>query len=98
MSAAIAFPSPPLAAAGFVLRPYRADDYGAAHASREHPETRRWVNALPQPDSEALGRFLEDMRLQGKLLHHVIAEHGSDAFLGEIVLFQDARGRGDRRG
>ena len=87
MTEAIPFPSPPLAGAGFILRPFVADDYRAANASREHPETREWVNGLPQPAAKEMVRFLEDLRLRGRLLHLAIADPESGSFLGEVLLF-----------
>ena len=50
MGKTIPFPSPQLARAGFVLRPFAARDYDAANAAREDEDTALWVNALPQPD------------------------------------------------
>jgi hypothetical protein len=45
--ATIPFPSPQLAGAGFVLRPFAAGDYDAANDVREDEDAVLWVNALP---------------------------------------------------
>ena len=86
MAMTVQFPSPPLTGTGFVLRPLGESDYEAARASREHPETVEWVNALPEADGERLIRLVESRRHAGRLLHLAIAdENGS--YLGEVLLF-----------
>ena len=87
MGDAIPLPSPRLAGAGFVLRPFAAGDYDAAHAAREEEDAARWVNGLPQPDGEAMSRVDEELRRNGKLLHLAIEAEDGSAYLGEIVLF-----------
>src|SRR5436190_13778797 len=57
MGKTIPFPSAQLAGAGFVLRPFAARDYDAANAAREDEDTALWVNALPQPDGDAMSRW-----------------------------------------
>lgn len=69
-----------------MLRPVRPDDFEAVEAAREHPETREWVNGLPEADGEAFVRFLEDGRRAGQLVYHVIVGSDDD-YLGEIILF-----------
>lgn len=59
MANAVPLPSPLLAGDGFVLLPFAAGDYDAAHAAREDEDSASWVNALPQPDGEAMSRFDE---------------------------------------
>jgi RimJ/RimL family protein N-acetyltransferase len=59
----------------------------AARASREHPETAEWVNALPEADGERMIRLVESRRRAGRLLHLAIADDGNGSYLGEIVLF-----------
>ena len=85
--AAVPFPAPPLAGTGFVLRPLGESDYEAARASREHPETVEWVNALPEADGERLIRLVESRRRAGRLLHLAIADDENGSYLGEILLF-----------
>ena len=83
----VPFPSPPLAGTGFVLRPLSESDYEAARASREHPETAEWVNALPEADGARMIRLVESRRRAGRLLHLAIADDENGSYLGEIVLF-----------
>ena len=87
MARTVRFPSPPLAGTGFVLRPLSESDYVAARASREHPETAEWVNALPEADGERMIRLVESRRRAGRLLHLAIADDENGSYLGEIVLF-----------
>jgi RimJ/RimL family protein N-acetyltransferase len=90
MADTIPLPSPQLAGDGFVLRPFAAGDYDAANDVREDEDAVLWVNALPQPDGEAMSRFDEESRRNGKLLHLAIEADDGSAYLGEIVLFQRA--------
>jgi RimJ/RimL family protein N-acetyltransferase len=83
----VPFPSPPLAGTGFVVRPLGEDDYEAVRASREHPETVEWVNALREADAERLMSLVESRRNAGRLLHLAIADDKTGSFLGEILLF-----------
>jgi RimJ/RimL family protein N-acetyltransferase len=87
MDTTVPFPSPPLAGTGFVLRPLTENDYEPARASREHPETVEWVNALPEADGERLIHLVESARHAGRLLHLAIADDKNDSYLGEILLF-----------
>jgi RimJ/RimL family protein N-acetyltransferase len=80
-------PSPPLAGTGFILRPLSEGDYEAAQASREHPETVEWVNALPEADGEMMIRLVESRRRAGRLSHLAIADDEDGSYLGEILLF-----------
>ena len=82
MGKTIPFPSPQLAGAGFVLRPFAARDYDAANAAREDEDTALWVNALPQPDGDAMSRFDDELRRDGKLLHLAIEADDGSAYLG----------------
>jgi RimJ/RimL family protein N-acetyltransferase len=84
---AIPFPSLPLEGTGFVLRLLSESDYEAARASREHPETVEWVNALPEADGERMIRLVESRRRAGRLLHLAIADDETGSYLGEILLF-----------
>jgi RimJ/RimL family protein N-acetyltransferase len=86
IAGAVPFPSPPLAGAGFVLRPLAENDYAAIDASREHPQPAPWVNPLAEPDGAKLVRLLERQRRAGKLLYLVIAADDG-GYLGEILLF-----------
>jgi|tagenome__1003787_1003787.scaffolds.fasta_scaffold20763992_2 RimJ/RimL family protein N-acetyltransferase len=83
--AEIPLPSPPLSGNGFALRPFQPEDYEAASAGREDPESARWVNALPFGDAESMAAAGEAERRAGHILHLcAIGEDGR--FLGEVVL------------
>jgi RimJ/RimL family protein N-acetyltransferase len=86
MNAAVAYPEPPLASASFVLRPFRADDFAPALELGEDEQAARWVPPLPAADGDAVVAFYEECRNAGQLLHLVIADRGSDAYLGEVML------------
>jgi RimJ/RimL family protein N-acetyltransferase len=108
MVAPIEYPDPPLAGAGFVLRPFRASDFASAHAASEHPTTVRWINPLTSPSGASAVEYFESERLAGRMLDLVIADDIDDRYLGEVVLLPrdsltfelayivapDARGRG----
>jgi RimJ/RimL family protein N-acetyltransferase len=82
----IAYPSPPLAGAEFVLRPFRADDFDAARGMEQDAATARWVPELPADDGPGVAAFYEDCRRDGSLLHLAIADRASDRYLGEAML------------
>ena len=86
-SASLPFPSPPLEAAGLVLRPLAASDYGALESFRDDPETARWVNAIPVANGAELIAGSEELRAAGRLVHLAITETPTDRLLGEIVLW-----------
>ena len=94
MARRVPFPSPPLAGTGFALRLLSESDYEAARASREHPETVEWVNALPEADGERMIRLVESRRRAGRLLHLAIGDDENGSYLGEIVLFLRTPKRG----
>jgi RimJ/RimL family protein N-acetyltransferase len=82
----IAYPSPPLAGATFVLRPFRETDVAAARAMEQDAATARWVPELPGDDGAGVVAFYEECRRDGTLLHLAIADRASDAYLGEAML------------
>jgi RimJ/RimL family protein N-acetyltransferase len=84
----IRFPQPPIAGPGFVLRPFRPADYPAVSATREHPETAPWVNALADPDAATMASAVEAARRAGRLLYLIAAAPDSDDYLGEILFFR----------
>jgi RimJ/RimL family protein N-acetyltransferase len=86
MSAPIAYPEPPLAGAGFVLRPFREDDFAAAVAMEQDAAAARWVPELPAADGAGVVAFYDECRREGGLLHLVIADRATDAYLGEVML------------
>jgi len=69
-----------------VLRAFREDDFDAAHALEHDPAAARWVPELPAADGVGAVAFYETHRRQGSLLHLVIADPVTDAYLGEMTL------------
>ena len=86
MGDAVPWPDPPLRGNGFVLRPFAADDFAAAQELAEDPAVARWVPPLPADDGDAVVAFYERCRLAGELLHLVIADTASAAYLGETMV------------
>jgi RimJ/RimL family protein N-acetyltransferase len=82
----LAYPDPPLACERFVLRPFRAGDHTAATAIAADPATARWVPPLPADDPDSVVALFERYRVDGDLLHLVIADGVDDAYLGEVML------------
>ena len=79
-------PEPPLTGAAFVLRPFREDDFDAALALEQDAAAARWVPELPAADGAGVVAFYEACRREGSLLHLVIADRVTDAYLGEMML------------
>jgi len=86
MSSQIPYPEPPLAGAAFVLRPFRPGDFEDALALEEDAAAARWVPPLPAADGAGVVAFYEQCRREGALLHLVIADPTTDAYLGETML------------
>ena len=86
MDTTIPYPEPPLAGAAFVLRPFREDDFDAALALEQDAAAARWVPELPAADGAGVVAFYEECRREGSLLHLVIADRATDAYLGEMML------------
>jgi RimJ/RimL family protein N-acetyltransferase len=86
MDGAIPTPEPPLAAATFLLRAFRAGDYEAARALEQDQLAARWVPPLPAADGDGVAVFYDACRQSGELLHLVIADRASDGYLGEVML------------
>ena len=80
------YPDPPLSGPGFVLRPFRGADFGAARTFAADPSTSRWVPPLPADDPDEVVALFERYRAEGDLLHLVIADTADDAYLGEVML------------
>ena len=68
-----------------MLRPFSADDFAAARLLAEDPAAARWVPDLPAADGPGVAEFYEECRLEGTLLHLVIADRESGAYLGEAM-------------
>ena len=102
----------PLAADGFVLRPFSIDDVAPDHVAIEHPSSARWLNPVSTGDPEIVFAGIESERQAGRMLAFTIADAGDNRYLGAIVLFlkehetvelayvvaPEARGRGLARG
>jgi len=86
MDTPIAYPSPPLTGAAFVMRPFREDDFETARGMEQDTATARWVPELPAADGAGVVAFYEECRRDGSLLHLAIADPVSDAYLGEAML------------
>ena len=69
-----------------MLRAFRADDFDDALALEHDAAAARWVPELPAADGAGLVAFYETCRRQGSLLHLVIADPVTDAYLGETTL------------
>lgn len=82
----IPYPQPDLTGDVFALRPFREADFGAAVELTRDAEAARWVPALPAADGAGVLAFFEDCRREGTLLHLVIAERGTNVYLGEVML------------
>lgn len=83
---AIPYPEPPLEGEAFVLRPFQESDFEAALRLEQDAAAARWVPALPAADGAEVAAFYDECRLDGTLLHLVIADRTSDAYLGEVML------------
>jgi RimJ/RimL family protein N-acetyltransferase len=86
VEAEIPYPEPPLRGAAFVLRPFRATDFGPALALEQDAPAARWVPPLPADDGDGVVAFYEKCRRGGELLHLVIADGDDDGYLGEVML------------
>ena len=57
-----------------------------ARALEQDEAAARWVPALPAADGAGVVAFYDACRLEGSLVHLVIANRTSDAYLGEAML------------
>jgi ribosomal-protein-alanine N-acetyltransferase len=92
---AIPFPEPPLSGPGFVLRTFTSADFAAARELEQDPAVARWVPPLPAGDGPGVVEFYERCRLDGELLHLVIADPASGAYLGETMVAVGEHGVGE---
>src|SRR6478735_1996852 len=92
---AIPFPEPRLAGPGFVLRAFEAADHAAAHELEQDPAAARWVPPLPAGDGPGVVDFYERCRVDGDLLHLVIADSVSGTSLGETMVAVGEHGVGE---
>ena len=69
-----------------MLRPFRENDFYAALELEKDAAAARWVPALPAADGVGVVAFYEECRQEGGLLHLVIADRESDAYLGEAMV------------
>ena len=77
---------PPLVGTTFVLRPFRVEDFDAAHELGQDPATAPWMPPLPAADGAGVVEYFEDCRNDGGLLDLVIADLRGDCYLGEVVV------------
>ncbi len=80
------YPTPQLRGSAFVLRPFRQDDFGAAREFGRDQSSARWVPPLPADDPAVVVELYEQYRLDGDLLHLVIADDLRDVYLGEVMV------------
>jgi RimJ/RimL family protein N-acetyltransferase len=69
-----------------VLRAFREGDFAAALALERDAAAARWVPELPAADGPSVVAFYDECRREGSLLHLVIADGVTDAYLGEMML------------
>jgi len=84
-------PAQRLAGEVFVLRRWRQDDLGAAHAGMQDPEVPRWTRIPEGNPPTAVRRYydaLDPRREAGEELVFAIADASNDAFLGSISLLR----------
>jgi RimJ/RimL family protein N-acetyltransferase len=86
IDAAIPYPQPPLVGRTFVLRPFRVEDFDAAHELGQDPATVLWMPPLPATAGAGVVEHFEECRRDGGLLDLVIADLLSDSYLGEVVV------------
>jgi RimJ/RimL family protein N-acetyltransferase len=89
------YPAPPLGAERSLLRPFEAADFDAAVELQRDPAVARWVPPLPGADGAAVVAFYEQCRREGTLLHLVIADPATGAYLGETMLALGEHGVGE---
>jgi RimJ/RimL family protein N-acetyltransferase len=80
------YPDPHLHGSDFELRPFRESDFESALDFSRDEATAGWVPPLPADDPPGVVELFEQYRSDGELLHLVIAEPTSDAYLGELMV------------
>jgi RimJ/RimL family protein N-acetyltransferase len=80
------YPDPQLRGRTFDLRPFREADFELATAFGGDPETELWVPPLPAADAAGVVERFERYRVDGELLHLVVADRATDAYLGEVMV------------
>jgi RimJ/RimL family protein N-acetyltransferase len=89
------YPVPPLAGTSVLLRPFEEADFDAALELQRDPAVARWVPPVPGEDGATVVAFYEQCRREGTLLHLVIADSRSGAYLGETMLALGEHGVGE---
>jgi len=69
-----------------VLRPFHEGDFDAAVEFARDPDTARWVPPLPAAHPAGVVELFEQYRVDGELLHMVMADPTSDSYLGEVMV------------
>jgi RimJ/RimL family protein N-acetyltransferase len=67
------------------LRPFRAEDFEVALAAGSADAT-VWGSPMPADDAAGVLAYFEACRRDGVLLHLVIADPATDAYLGEVMI------------
>lgn len=78
-----------------MLRAFREDDFDPALELGRDEAAARWVEPLPADDGAGVVAFYEDCRREGGLLHVVIADRATDAYLGEAMVAPGEHGVGE---
>jgi RimJ/RimL family protein N-acetyltransferase len=86
MDAVLPYPDPPLRGSNWVLRPFHESDFESARDFSAEQGTALWVPPLPADDPSGVVELFEQYRTGGDLLHMVIAESTTDAYLGEVMM------------
>jgi RimJ/RimL family protein N-acetyltransferase len=68
------------------MRPFALRDFDAALELEQDAAAARWVPELPATDAAGVVAFYDACRREGSLLHLVIADSVTDAYLGEMML------------
>jgi [ribosomal protein S5]-alanine N-acetyltransferase len=95
IAVSLPYPDPALRGSSFVLRPFRKNDFAAAVELGEDPTTGFSVPPLPAVDPAGVMALFEQYRSDGELLHLAIAELGSDAYLGEVMVMMTEHHTGE---
>jgi [ribosomal protein S5]-alanine N-acetyltransferase len=86
MVLSLPYPEPQLRGSMFILRPFQEGDFRAASELGRDPATGLSMPPLPAVDPASVVGLFEQYRADGELLHLVIAELGSDSYLGEVMV------------
>jgi RimJ/RimL family protein N-acetyltransferase len=80
------YPDPQLHGSTIILRPFQESDYDSALELGADTTTGLSIPPLPAVDPASVIGLFEQYRTDGELLHLVIADLGSDSYLGEVMV------------